>query len=59
MDIQSYDQVSILTSWSKAKLHRAVLLGFVLKGVENNFEHHESWRALLSSKCTSKSIMKF
>ena len=31
MDIQIYDQVSILRSWSKAKLHHAVLLGFRLK----------------------------
>ena len=31
MGIQIYDQVSILRSWSKAKLHRAILLGFVLK----------------------------
>ena len=31
MGIQIYDQVLILRSWSKAKLHRAVLLGFVLK----------------------------
>ena len=31
MDIQIYVQVSILRSWSKAKLHRAVLLGFGLK----------------------------
>ena len=31
MGIQIYDQVSILRSWSKVKLHRAVLLGFVLK----------------------------
>ena len=31
MGIQIYDQVSILRSWSKAKLHRAVLLGFGLK----------------------------
>ena len=31
MDIQIYDQVSILRSWSKAKLHHAVLLGFGLK----------------------------
>ena len=36
--------------------------GFVrvwIKGVENNFEHNESWRALLSYKCTSKSMIKF
>ena len=31
MRIQIYDQVSILRSWSKAKLHRVVLLGFGLK----------------------------
>ena len=31
MGIQIYDQVSILRSWSKAKLHREVLLGFGLK----------------------------
>ena len=31
MGIQIYDQVSILRSWSKGKLHRAVLLGFGLK----------------------------
>jgi len=31
MGIQIYDQVSILRSWSKVKLHRAVLLGFGLK----------------------------
>ena len=59
MGIQIYDQVSILRSWSKAKLHRAVLLGFGLKGVENNSEHHESWHALLSFKCTYKSMIKF
>ena len=29
--IQSYDQVSTLRSWSKVKLHRAVLLVFGLK----------------------------
>ena len=29
--IQIYHQVAILRSWSKAKLHRAVLLGFGLK----------------------------
>ena len=52
MGIQIYDQVSILISWLKAKLHRAVLLGFCLKGIKNNSEHHKSWRALLSSKCT-------
>ena len=58
MDIQIYDQVSIPRSWSKPKLHRAVLWVW-LKGDENNSEHHESWHALLSSKCTSKSIIKF
>ena len=31
MGIQIYDQVSILRIWSKVKLHRAILLGFVLK----------------------------
>ena len=31
MGIQIYDQVSILRSWSKVKLHRAVLIGFGLK----------------------------
>ena len=31
MDIQIFVQLSILRSWSKAKLHRAVLLGFGLK----------------------------
>ena len=31
MGIQIYDQVSILRSWSKVKLHRVVLLGFGLK----------------------------
>ena len=31
MGIQIYDQVSILRSSSKAKLHRSVLLGFGLK----------------------------
>ena len=31
MAIQIYDQVSILRSWSKAKLHCVVLLGFILK----------------------------
>ena len=31
MGIQIYDQDSILRSWSKAKLHRTVLLGFGLK----------------------------
>ena len=31
MGIQIYDQVSILRSWSKPKLHRVVLLGFSLK----------------------------
>ena len=31
MGIQIYDQVSILRSWSKAKLDRAVFLGFGLK----------------------------
>ena len=31
MGIQIYDQVSILRSWSKAKLHHAILLGFGLK----------------------------
>ena len=30
MGIQIYDQVSIPRSWSKAKLHHAVLLGFGL-----------------------------
>ena len=30
-----------------------------LKGVENNSEHRESWRAHLSSKCTSKGMIKF
>ena len=30
-----------------------------LKGVKNNSEHHEIWYALLSSKCTSKSMIKF
>ena len=59
MDIQIYDQVSILRSWSKAKLHRAAFLGFGFKGVKNNSEHHESWCARLSSKCTSKSGSNF
>ena len=31
MGIQIYDQDSILRNWSKAKLHRAFLLGFGLK----------------------------
>ena len=31
IDIQIYDQVSILRSKSKVKLHRVVLLGFGLK----------------------------
>ena len=31
MAIQIYDQVSILRSWSKVKLHLAILLGFGLK----------------------------
>ena len=31
MVIQKYDQVSFLRSWSKEKLHHAVLLGFGLK----------------------------
>ena len=31
MEIQIYDQVSTLRSWSKAKLHRTVLFGFGLK----------------------------
>ena len=30
-----------------------------LKGAENNSEHHESWHAHLSSKCTSKDMIKF
>ena len=29
------------------------------KGAKNNSEHHESWHALLSSKWTSKSMIKF
>ena len=36
--------------------------GFVrvwLKGAEKTSEHHENYCALLSSKCTSKSIIKF
>ena len=36
MCIQIYDQVSILRSWSKVKLHHAVLLGFILKGSKIN-----------------------
>ena len=31
MGIQIYDQVSILRTWSKEKLHSVVLLGFGLK----------------------------
>ena len=30
-----------------------------LKGAENSSEHRESWRALLSFKCASKSMIKF
>ena len=30
-----------------------------LKGAENSSEHRESWCALLSSKCASKSMIKF
>ena len=52
MGIQIYDQVSIRRSWSKVKL--CGLIRVWLKGVKNNDEHHESWRALLYSKCTSK-----
>ena len=59
MGIQIYDQVSILRSMSKVKLHRTVLLGFGLKGAENNSEHRESWRAHLSSTCGSKYMIKF
>ena len=110
MDIQIYDQISILRNCSKVKLCRTVSLGLGLKGVKiiawsvakfgmhddrlsnghpnlwssfhskkyvkseppwyifvrvwvkgvkNNSEYHESWHALLSSKCTSKSMIKF
>ena len=53
--------------WSRFNFENLVksetpLCGFVrvlLKGAENCSEHHESRRALLSSKCTSKSMMKF
>ena len=59
MGIQIYDQVSILRSWSNVKLHRAGFERVWLKGAENNYEHCESWHALLSSKSVDKSMIKF
>ena len=109
MDIQIYEQISILRNCPEVKLCLAVSLGlglkevkiiaqnvakfgvhdclsnghpnllssfhskkyvkseppsysFVrvwLKGAENNYEHRESWRAHLSSKCASKEMIKF
>ena len=48
MDIEIYDQVSILRIWSKVKLHYGVFVRVWLKGAENSFEHRENWRVHLS-----------
>ena len=53
MDIQIYDQVSILRSTSKVNLHLYNFVKVWLKGAKNNYEHCESWHAHLSSKCAS------
>ena len=55
MGIQIYDSEKLVkseTPWS-------YFFRVWIKGDENSSELHESWRVLLSSKCTSKSIIKF
>ena len=48
---------NLLSSFNSEKLVKSEIpsCDFVrvwLKGAENSSEHHESWRALLTSKCT-------
>jgi hypothetical protein len=43
----------------KVETRTCVFARLGLKGAENSSEHHESWRARLSTNGTSKSIFKF